>query len=132
LIQVEDDLNDALKTPANADWHEGRNNLLVLYASTVDHSERDRFIALRQHIDDPEALAEAQQILIRSGAVSYAMYNMMQRNRAMLTMLEALPLAQPHFLTDVSHHYNQRLSWILSSNGIDISAETLYAKSTPA
>jgi geranylgeranyl pyrophosphate synthase len=132
LIQVEDDLKDALKTPANADWHEGRNNLLILYASTVDHPERDSFIELRKRIDDPEALAEAQQILIRSGAVSYAMYNMMQRNRAMLTKLEALPLTEPHFLTDVSHNYSQRLSWILSSNGIEISAETLLARTTPA
>lgn len=127
LIQVEDDLTDALKTPANADWRAGRNNLLILYAQVADHPERERFGRLRTQIDDPDILQEAQQILQRSGAVSYAFYNMVARNKAIADRLRALPLAQPDVLLNMHTAYGRRLSDTLRANGVELSADTLMA-----
>ncbi len=42
IIQLDDDLADAFQKPANADWREGRNNLLILYASAADHPDREQ------------------------------------------------------------------------------------------
>jgi geranylgeranyl pyrophosphate synthase len=78
LVQVSDDLSDALETPARADWGRRSNNLPILYAMTADHPLRERFLDLSTRSDDPEALAEAQKILIRSGAVSYCTFKMIE------------------------------------------------------
>ena len=51
--QIQDDISDALETPANPDWKLNRNNLLLLYAQTVDHPGRERFQALRSGTEDP-------------------------------------------------------------------------------
>lgn len=79
MIQIHDDLNDTLATPANPDWIQGRSPLPILFAQLVDHPEREQFISLRQAIPDSEALAEAQMILVRCGAVSYCVDQFLQR-----------------------------------------------------
>src|SRR5204863_239074 len=48
LIQVSDDMNDALQVPAGADWQRRANNLPILYAMTAEHPERARFLDLSQ------------------------------------------------------------------------------------
>jgi geranylgeranyl pyrophosphate synthase len=122
-IQIHDDIQDAMETPANPDWKQGRNNLLFLYALTADHPDRDRFQALRSHIDDPEALRSAQQILIRSGAVSYAMYHLCQSYLAAQKILNETPLADPASLRSVIDQYIVPLVHLLKSLGIAIPPE---------
>lgn len=78
FVQVSDDLSDALETPAKADWGRRPNNLPILYAMTADHPARERFLELSVRSADPEALDEAQQILLRSGAVSYCVFKMVE------------------------------------------------------
>jgi len=95
IIQVYDDLTDALQKPANPDWKRTNNNLALLYALTAQHLERPRFLELLSQIDQPEALARAQQILIRSGAVSYCAYHVIRRYQAAQQILAATPLADP-------------------------------------
>ncbi len=75
IVQVSDDLRDALQQPAAPDWRSGSNNLPILYAMTADYAERPRFIELRAQVGRPEALAAAQDILVTSGAVSYCVYH---------------------------------------------------------
>lgn len=82
LVQLFDDLEDALQVPATPDWTQGRNNLLILYARSAPHEQRDRFINLLPHIAQADALQQAQQILIDSGAVSYAIYQVVLRYQA--------------------------------------------------
>jgi geranylgeranyl pyrophosphate synthase len=101
IIQVYDDLIDAFQSPANPDWWEGRNNLALLYASTVAHPQRERFTSLLTHVDEPQILEEAQQILIGSGAVSYCVYQLIQRHRAARRLLNGLVLADPAPLSDL-------------------------------
>jgi geranylgeranyl pyrophosphate synthase len=81
MIQIHDDLNDTMATPANADWLQRRKPLPILFALTVDHPERGRFMELFQNIDAADALQEAQAILIRCGAVSYCVDQLVRRNR---------------------------------------------------
>ncbi len=79
LIQVHDDLNDVFETPAGPDWAPDRAPLPILFATLVDHPERERFLMLRSRAQDPEALREAQEILCRCGAVAYSVDQILQR-----------------------------------------------------
>lgn len=74
MVQIHDDMRDALEVPANSDWQNGRYTLPLLYAHLVDHPERERFDAIRDQVGDSRLLEEAQSILIRSGALSYGLY----------------------------------------------------------
>jgi geranylgeranyl diphosphate synthase type I len=92
MIQIHDDFNDAMTTPANPDWLQGRSSLPILFAQSVDHPERARFVELRRSPSDPGALAEAQAILVRSGAMSYCVDQIIQRYQKAQAMLNALSL----------------------------------------
>jgi geranylgeranyl pyrophosphate synthase len=94
-VQIADDLEDAFQTPANPDWIQARNNLVLLYGQTADYLERPQFEALRNQVDDPARLREAQQILIRSGAASYCFFQLIQRHRAARHLLAELQAADP-------------------------------------
>ncbi|HEV7671473.1 MAG TPA: polyprenyl synthetase family protein [Thermoanaerobaculia bacterium] len=76
FIQVSDDLADALGAPAGADWNRPRNNLALHYALSAAYPERDEFARLSEVAEEPEALAAAQKILFKSGAVSYCALQM--------------------------------------------------------
>jgi geranylgeranyl pyrophosphate synthase len=94
MIQIHDDLNDALETPANPDWLAGRTSLPILFAQIVDHPDRQRFLELRGQASDPESLAEAQTILIRCGAISYGIDQLMRRYQEGRAILHGLALSQ--------------------------------------
>ena len=125
IIQIEDDLDDALQSPANADWTQGRNNLLILYALTTDHARRQRFAELAPHADDPSALAEAQQILVSSGAVSYCAYLLVRRYQEANELLARMDLASPRPLSDLLDAYAESLLRMLRVAGLDLSKEVL-------
>jgi geranylgeranyl diphosphate synthase, type I len=91
MIQIHDDLHDSLATPASSDWLQNRTPLPILYPQVVDHPERERFLTLRQTITDPDALREAQQILIRCGALSYGIHHLLIRQRRALAIIETMP-----------------------------------------
>jgi geranylgeranyl diphosphate synthase type I len=99
MIQIHDDLNDAMAVPAKPDWTQGRACLPILFAQNVDHPQRERFKELRralQRAPDAKALAEAQAILIRCGAISYGLHELLRRHqyaRALLAPLGVEPRA---------------------------------------
>lgn len=92
FIQVSDDLGDALRTPAEADWHKPSGNLALLYASHAGHGDRERFLSLTPRVDDLSLLAEAQSLLLSSGAVSYCVFKMIDFWQAAQATLAELPL----------------------------------------
>ena len=47
IMQIHDDLNDTLDDEAGPDWIGGRHPLPILFAESVDHPEKERFIELR-------------------------------------------------------------------------------------
>jgi len=95
FIQVSDDLGDSLKTPAGADWIRRFNNLAILYALTADHPEREDFDRASANATDPESLAAAQKILLRSGAVSYCALKLIELSRQARGLLDRIPLHDP-------------------------------------
>ncbi|MBN1439738.1 MAG: polyprenyl synthetase family protein [Anaerolineales bacterium] len=123
VVQIHDDIKDALDTPANPDWKQMRNNLLFLFARTADHPDRERFLALQPQVDDPEALKEAQRILVRSGAVSYGMYHICHRYQACMGILNETPLKDPEPLKEVVVKFIYPLTEILHRTGIPIPPE---------
>jgi geranylgeranyl pyrophosphate synthase len=97
-VQILDDLEDAFQIPANADWMQGRNNLAILYGLTAEYSEKEAFLQMKAHVHQLESLEQAQQILIRSGAVSYCAYQLLQRHWEVRRRIQSLPLQCPELL----------------------------------
>jgi hypothetical protein len=52
MIQIYDDLNDSLDEPANPDWLQNRSPLPILFAQSVGHPDRTRFLELRRDVSD--------------------------------------------------------------------------------
>lgn len=94
MIQIHDDLGDSMTEPAGPDWLQGRSPLPILFAETVRHQDRVRFLELREKASDLEALHEAQSILIRCGAVSYCIDQLMRRYKLADAILTAIALPQ--------------------------------------
>ena len=120
IIQIEDDLNDAFVIPANPDWQAGRNNLLLLYASTADYPEREQFIAIRPYVDDELLLLEAQKLLISSGALSYATFNLLEKYNYAREILSSIELKNPRPLEKVLDDYALSLAGFLEKSGLEI------------
>lgn len=123
VIQIYDDLSDALQSPASPDWKQSRNNLPILYALTADHPDRARFKRLLTRIEDSRALEAAQQILIRCGAVSYCAYHIVNRYRAARELLDGLSLADPAPLHQLLALQAQPLVALLEEAGAEIPPE---------
>lgn len=93
MIQIYDDIHDALAIPVTPDWSTDRSPLPILFAQLVDHPLRARFQELRPYVgSDQKALEEAQGILIQSGAVSYCVYQLVNRYEIVKGILITLEL----------------------------------------
>ncbi len=129
IIQIEDDINDALAVPANADWAEGRNNLLILFASTAPHPQRSRFNELRGGFSDADALREAQAILVKSGALSFAVHHLVRRYKQAVQQLNAMKIAEPELLQEKLDAYGDTLAGFLRRSGMEVDRSTLLDSS---
>lgn len=98
MIQIHDDLNDTMAEPANPDWLQKRKPLPILFALTVDHPDRPRFAELCNDISSGNALQEAQGILIRCGAVSYCVDQLLRRHRTAQELLSSHLIANPEMI----------------------------------
>jgi geranylgeranyl pyrophosphate synthase len=101
MIQIHDDLNDTMAVPANPDWTLDRAPLPILFAQVVNHDDNARFLELRKTIPDPAALTEAQTILIRCGAVSYCIDQILRRHQAAQKILRAMSTHHKEELEDL-------------------------------
>lgn len=119
FVQVSDDLSDALETPARADWGRRSNNLPILYAMTADHPLRERFLDLSTRSDDPEALTEAQRILIRSGAVSYCTFKMIELSQEARETLARVALRDSGPIEKILAAHLRPLQKLLESVGVE-------------
>jgi geranylgeranyl pyrophosphate synthase len=101
MIQIHDDLNDSLAQPAAPDWLLGRPSLPLLFAQTVNHPRRAEFNQLRLAVCDPAALAAAQTILIRCGALSYCVACLLERHHQAQMILEEMRLPHPEEMANL-------------------------------
>ena len=106
MIQIHDDLNDTMAMPANPDWLQGRKPLPILFALTVDHPDRAKFVELYKNMEVvhraaslANALQEAQEILIRCGAVSYCVDQLLRRHQTTQDILNKIPLPNKAIVT---------------------------------
>jgi geranylgeranyl pyrophosphate synthase len=119
MVQIHDDLSDVLDVPANPDWTQGRYPLPLLYAHTVQHPERRRFLELRADAGNPAALREAQEILVRCGAVSYAVHQLIERYREGRELARKIPVDDPARLSDILNGVIEPVRYLLRSVGVD-------------
>ncbi len=125
LIQISDDLKDALEKPAGPDWFRKWNNLPILYALTADYPERSKFADLLPRIAESEALAEAQEILISSGAVSFCTYHMIELHRQARQALKRIPLEDHEPLEEILEHHGKPLKSLFKSIGVESPEELI-------
>lgn len=114
MVQINDDLSDVLAVPTDPDWLQGRYPLPILYATLVPHPEQARFIALRPQTGEAWALAEAQEILIRSGAISYGIDQLLQRGERVRGLLRQTALPQPQVIEEMMASILQPVSNLLA------------------
>lgn len=119
IIQVSDDLKDAMTTPAGADWRSRGNNLPILYALTADYPQRARFEELLEHVDEPEALEEAQDLLVRCGAFGFCAYKMLESHRQAHALLREVSLVNPQEIRDLLDRHSGKIRDLFQSVDIE-------------
>jgi geranylgeranyl pyrophosphate synthase len=120
IVQLHDDLFDAFAKPAKPDWERPQNNLLMLYVMTADHPDREEFQRLSTEVFDPQKLNRGQEILIRSGAVSFCAYQLLQRYQKLNQMTEELEIAKPDELKELFDVQFQPAMMLLQKVGAEI------------
>ncbi|MEW5869862.1 MAG: polyprenyl synthetase family protein [Chloroflexota bacterium] len=122
MIQIHDDLGDTMATPASPDWMTGRTTLPILFAQSVVHAERERFLELRQQASDPVCLVEAQAILLRCGAVSYCIDQLLQRYRQARKLVESLPISERSGLEHLLAEQERPVEELFRALAVDVAA----------
>ncbi|HEY5574930.1 MAG TPA: polyprenyl synthetase family protein [Anaerolineales bacterium] len=125
MIQIHDDLNDVMAVPANSDWLLCRSPLPILYSKVVDHPDRETFFELLKVIPDPAALTEAQTILIRCGAVSYCLDQILRRYQTAHRILGTMSLYRKEGLEDLLDDVIEPVKKIFEFAGLQPSADLL-------
>jgi len=120
MVQIHDDLRDALLPSANSDWLPGRSTLPILYAQVAEHSERERFAALRvAAAHDPTALAEAQAILIRCGATCYGVHHLLLRQQQAQVLMRCFPVTAQAELEVLLNGLMEPVRGLFTEAGVD-------------
>ncbi len=119
IIQVQDDLSDALAVPRKQDWQRPANNLPILYAMTADHSDRKRFLQLLSSTEQHQDLREAQLILTRCGAVAYCIYYVVESYREVVKLARELPIVDPELLSTFLHRHVSSVESLLRDAGLE-------------
>lgn len=117
MIQIHDDLHDTMAVPAGPDWLQNRSPLPILFAQTVPHPERELFMTLRRQASHPEALRTAQEILLRCGAVSYAVDQIWRRYQKAQRLAGALPAPGPEKVGRLLQRLMEPIQKLLAAAG---------------
>jgi geranylgeranyl diphosphate synthase, type I len=119
FIQVNDDMADAMVVPACADWQRRHNNLPILFALTADHAEREEFVRLSAQSGDAAALAAAQKILLRSGAISFCALRLIEFSREIRELLGSVSLKDPAPVARIIDLHMKPLHRLLEKVGVE-------------
>lgn len=123
LIQIGDDMFDAMATPARTDWSRPRNNLALLFALEVDHPGSERLLELIPRSSEPACLKEAQELLLRSGAISFCVYKFIETARAAQALIGSLDLPNPRPAEQLLSLNVDPARRVLSRVGLDLPAD---------
>lgn len=125
IVQLLDDLVDAFEVPAKPDWTRQNNNLVILFAKTANHGERDEFVDLLRETHEIDKLERAQQICIRAGSVSYCIYQMVSRVDQVNECLKQADVPTPDPILDIFRQQLSPLRELLSRIGVSIPSTVL-------
>jgi geranylgeranyl pyrophosphate synthase len=130
MMQIHDDLNDCLASPANIDWAQGRSPLPILFAQLVDHPDRERFVELRPQVSDEAKLQEAQSILVRCGAISYSVSELIGRHARASQLVEEMDLVNAEPLKQLLEESIAPVRHLFAKVGLKMPATTLLHQVT--
>lgn len=118
IVQLHDDLFDAFETPAKPDWRRQSNNLLILYALTVEHEEREEFLDILSDVSAAKSLKRLQEILLSSGAVSYCIYHLNGRHERCRQLIDRMELPNTQPMQDLVESQVGPMRSILNEAGV--------------
>ncbi|MDA1330810.1 MAG: polyprenyl synthetase family protein, partial [Chloroflexi bacterium] len=123
IMQIHNDLNDSLEENPGPDWLQQRYSLPILFACVVEHPDLARFLELRAAIQSPGALQEAQAILVRCGAISYSVNELVKRAAQARALLESIPLAERADLAKLLDETIEPVEKLFEKVGAEFSTE---------
>jgi len=93
IVQIRDDIFDAMESPASPDWQRPSGNLLLLYGLLTEDAEFARLLGqVQAEEEDTTTLDAAQICLINLGAVAYAIEAAAERQATALALLDTVKL----------------------------------------
>lgn len=120
MVQVHDDLSDSFADHCGSDWLQRKSTLPILFARVVNHPEQMRFMTLLENITNLDQVREARGILLRCGAVSYCLNEIVQRDKIGKQFLADLNLPNSEPLDQVFDHILMPI-WKLLKINLEIS-----------
>jgi geranylgeranyl pyrophosphate synthase len=114
LVQIHDDIKDSLEVPAAADWKKG-NSLPILFASKVNHPQKEQFLILQTKIDDPQIVKEAQKILFSCGAISYCTHQAIHHYEKASAMTKKIDLINQTSIINLLDEINSPIHHLLNT-----------------
>jgi geranylgeranyl pyrophosphate synthase len=116
VLQIGDDANDALGDDAT-DWRTPQLNLLMLYS--LSGPDREELGGLLRRGHDRESLRAAQLLMLRDGALGYAVHALTTTLAAMDAAIESLALPDRRPLLRLVAQQREGLETVLRSSGVD-------------
>lgn len=116
LLQIGDDCHDALG-PDAADWRSPALNLLMRYS--LSGPNRAELAALLRNAADPSTLRAAQVLLLRDGALGYAIHAQVATLNALADTIEALALPNPAPFAALLDRHRADTDDLLRNSGVN-------------
>lgn len=121
MIQIGDDLTDALDSNQRPDWQRPGANLPMVFALLAEYDGRDRFHELLPRLSEGSNLAEAQRLLVSSGAIGYCCHRLLAAHKDVRTQLDQLHLPQAELLEHALDRVISPLTSLLDKLGFQAS-----------
>ena len=116
VLQIGDDANDALGDDAT-DWRTPQLNLLMLYSLSGPNGAE--LAELLRRGEDRQSLRAAQLLMLRDGALGYAVHALASTFAAIGATIESLALPDPRPLLRLLEQQREGLERMLRSSGVD-------------
>jgi len=115
VLQIGDDCHDAFG-PEAADWRNPALNLLMHFSLAGPRG--DELAALLRNGDDPSSLRAAQVLLLRDGALGYAIHALVATLNALGGVLDALALPDPAPFRESIERHRADIDDLLRKSGV--------------
>ncbi|HJQ38440.1 MAG TPA: polyprenyl synthetase family protein [Thermoanaerobaculia bacterium] len=116
ILQIGDDCNDALGAHAS-DWRSPQRNLVLRY--TLSGPNAGELTALLRDAANVEALHAAKRLLLRDGALAYAIHAQLVTVADLLEAVDALSLPNPAPFLHIVEQQRLECEGLLTLTGVD-------------